>query len=62
MTQNKLLSVADVQAATGLGYRQALLLVKSLDYIRIGMIYYISEKKLEKVMTQTSPVEIPSDL
>ena len=62
MTQNKLLSVADVQAATCLGYRQALLLVKSLDYIRIGMIYYISEKKLEKVMTQTSPVEIPSDL
>lgn len=62
MTQNKLLSVADVQAATGLGYRQALLLVKSLDYIRIGMIYYISEKKLEKVISQTSPLEIPSDL
>lgn len=60
--QNKLLSVADVQAETGLSYRQALLLVKSLDYIRIGMLYYIPEKKLEKVISQTSPVEIPSDL
>ena len=62
MMQNKLLSVSDVQAQTGLGYRQALLLVKSLDYIRIGMIYYISEKKLEKDISQTSPLEIPSDL
>lgn len=60
--ERKLLTVSDVQAQTGLSYRQALLFVKSLDYIRIGMIYYISEKKLEKVMTQTSPVEIPSDL
>ena len=54
----KLLSPDDVAATTGLPYAKALLLVKSMAYIRIDKRYYVSEATLNAFLTQSEAVEI----
>lgn len=62
MQDAKLLSVNDVKNATGLNYRRALLLVKSLKYIKIGQSYFVSYRTFLNFLNQKDAVEIESDL
>ncbi len=62
VSELKLLSVAEVQAETGLDYRKVLLLVKAMNYLRIGQNYFVSRRNFDKFMSQDSAVEIESDL
>jgi len=62
VSDTRLLSVAEVQSETGLDYRKALLLVKAMNYLRIGQNYYVSRRNFDKFMSQDSAVEVESDL
>lgn len=62
MEGTRLLAVADIQKATGLNYRRALLLVKSLKYIKIGQSYFVSVRTFSNFLDQRVAVEIESDL
>lgn len=62
MEGTRLLAVADIQKATGLNYRRALLLVKSLRYIKIGQSYFVSYRTFLNFLNQKDAVEIESDL
>ena len=54
----KLLSPYDVAELTGLNYANALLLMKSMAYIKIARRYYVSEATLNAFLTQGEAVEI----
>lgn len=54
----KLLSPQEVAEYTGLPYAKALLLIKSMPYLRIGKCYYVSEKALGAYLNQNKAVEI----
>lgn len=54
----KLLSPHEVAAMTGLPYAKALILIKSMAYIRIDKRYYVSEATLNAFLTQDSAIEI----
>lgn len=62
MEGTRLLAVADIQKATGLNYRRALLLVKSLKYIKIGQSYFVSVRTFSSFLNQRDAVEIKSEL
>lgn len=62
MRDTKLLTVADVQTETGLDYRKALLLVKAMNYLRIGQNYFVSRRNFDKFMSHDSAIEVESDL
>lgn len=62
MENNKLLSVSEIQAETGLKYRQALLLVKAMNFVRLGNSYFVPVRTFQNFMEQDHPVEIESDL
>lgn len=62
MADARLLSVCDIQEATGLNYRRALLLMKNLKYIKIGQAYFVSARTFSNFLNRQDTIEIQSDL
>ena len=57
----KLLSPYEVAELTGLPYAKALILVKSMAYIRLDRRYYVSEKTLMDFLSQEDAIEIKNE-
>ena len=57
----KILSPHEVAELTGLPYPKALVLMKSMAYIRIDRRYYVSEKTLMDFLSQEDAIEIKNE-
>ena len=57
----RLLSPYDVATLTGLPYAKALILIKSMAYLKLDRRYYVSEATLSAFLTQNEAVEITNE-